>query len=81
MADFKFECPYCHQRFLCDERFSGREIQCQSCQHLIHIPPVPGRTAQFKPEAGKTWATYIPYGAEKPKGSPGKRTPESQSGA
>ena len=83
MADFKFECPHCVQHFVCDEKFSGREIQCPSCQHLIHIPPIPGRTAHFKPEVGKTWATYVPPGFEKPK--PGvslKRTPPpSTSGA
>lgn len=62
MSEFKFECPKCRQRLQCDEQFCGREIQCPSCQVLLHIPPIPGRTAQFKMEAGKTWATFIPPG-------------------
>lgn len=73
MADFKFECPFCKQRFVCDEKYSGREIQCASCQHLIHIPAIPGRTKQFQPEAGKTWATYVPSGAENSSGLQVKR--------
>jgi hypothetical protein len=65
MSEFKFACPLCNQHLQCDERFSGREIQCPSCHHLIHIPPVPGKTAQYTPESGKTWATYIPSGADR----------------
>jgi DNA-directed RNA polymerase subunit RPC12/RpoP len=69
MSDFKFECPHCKQHLQCDEKFSGREIQCPKCSHLIHIPPVPGRTAQYNPESGKTWATFVgPADGAKPKG-------------
>ena len=69
MSEFKFSCPHCVQHFLCDEQFSGREIQCPNCNVLIHIPHVPGKTARYQPESGKTWATYIPSGdASPPKG-------------
>ena len=62
MSDFKFECPQCRQHLMCDEQFSGRQIQCPSCHILLHIPPIPGRTAQFEMESGKTWATFIAPG-------------------
>jgi len=62
MADFKFSCPHCQQHLQCREEFSGRQIQCPSCHVLIRIPPVPGRTAQFAPESGLTWATFLPEG-------------------
>jgi len=40
-----------------------------NCQHLIHIPPLPGRTAEYNPESGKTWATFVSSGnAPPPKG-------------
>ena len=60
MNQFKFSCPHCQQHLQCDEQFSGREIQCPSCHHLIRIPPVPGKTVNYQPESGKTWATYAP---------------------
>ena len=62
MNDFKFSCPHCQQHMQCDEQFSGREIQCPGCHVLMRIPPIPGRTAQFTPESGKTWATFVPPG-------------------
>lgn len=62
MSDLKFSCPRCEQHLQCDEQFSGREIQCPACNHLIRIPPVPGKTAQYAPESGKTWATFVPSG-------------------
>lgn len=79
MSDFKFECPQCRQHLLCDEQFSGLQIQCPSCHILLHIPPIPGRTAQFEMESGKTWATFIPYGpAHPPQGIalPGQAPPK-----
>ena len=66
MSDFKFACPHCQQHLQCDEQFSGREIQCPGCHVLIHIPPVPGKTAQFTPESGMTWATFVPSGNQPP---------------
>jgi len=66
MNDFKFSCPQCQQHLQCDEQFAGREIQCPGCHHLIRIPPVPGKTAQYAPESGKTWATYVPAGNVQP---------------
>jgi DNA-directed RNA polymerase subunit RPC12/RpoP len=62
MKQFKFECPHCHQHLACDEEHSGRQIQCPGCNHLIRVPPVPGKTADYQPESGNTWATYIPPG-------------------
>ena len=62
MSEFKFSCPHCEQHLSCDEQHSGREIQCPSCHHLIRIPPVPGKTANYAPESGMTWATFVPSG-------------------
>lgn len=77
MSEFKFACPHCQQHFLCDERYSGREIQCPSCKVLIHIPHVPGKTAQYQPESGKTWATFVPSGdVQPPKGLSLDRKPK-----
>ena len=60
MSEFKFECSHCQQHIACDEQFSGRQIKCPACQHLITIPHVPGKTVDYQPESGKTWATYVP---------------------
>ncbi|HWH71068.1 MAG TPA: hypothetical protein VNT26_16900 [Candidatus Sulfotelmatobacter sp.] len=60
MSQFKFACPHCHQHLQCNETMSGRQIQCPSCNVLIRIPPVPGKTVHWKPESGKTWATFVP---------------------
>jgi hypothetical protein len=69
MSEFKFGCPKCKQHLQCDEQFAGREIQCPSCHYLIRIPPAPGKTAQYNPESGMTWATFIGSGkADAPKG-------------
>jgi DNA-directed RNA polymerase subunit RPC12/RpoP len=62
MSEFKFNCPHCDQHLQCDEQYSGRQIQCPSCNHLIRIPAVPGKTIQYQPESGMTWATYVPPG-------------------
>ena len=83
MNQFKFSCPQCEQHLQCDEQFSGREIQCPGCHHLIRIPPVPGKTVEYKPESGKTWATFVPPGdAAPPKNlsiTPKKDSPKSPS--
>jgi len=71
MSEFKFSCPFCEQHLQCDERLSGRQIQCPSCNHLIRVPPSPAQEAQgnYTPESGRTWATFIaPANAERPKG-------------
>jgi hypothetical protein len=59
MSQYKFSCPQCQQHLQCDEQFAGREIQCPGCHHLIRIPPIPGRTVEYNPESGKTWATFV----------------------
>ena len=66
MADFKFSCSHCDQHLQCDEQLSGRQIQCPHCNTLIRIPPVPGKTAQYAPESGKTWGTFAPRGNVEP---------------
>ncbi len=65
MSEFKFNCPHCDQHLQCDEQYSGRQIQCPGCNHLIRIPAVPGKTIQYQPESGMTWATYVPAGQPK----------------
>jgi hypothetical protein len=60
MSEFKFACPHCQQHLACDEQFSGRQIQCPGCNHLIKIPPAPGKTKQYEPTSGMTWETFIP---------------------
>jgi hypothetical protein len=80
MSEFKFNCPHCRQHLKCDEQASGRQIQCPNCNHLIRIPPVPGQTADYRPEAGMTWATHVGAGRAarpenlslEPKPPPGK---------
>lgn len=67
MSQFKFSCPRCEQHLQCDEQFSGREIQCPSCHHLIRIPPVPGKTNQYNAESGQTWQTFIKPAHKVPK--------------
>ena len=62
MNEYKFSCPQCQQHLQCDEQFSGRQIQCPACQHLIRIPAIPGKTVEYNPESGKTWATFVPPG-------------------
>jgi DNA-directed RNA polymerase subunit RPC12/RpoP len=69
MSDFKFPCPNCKRNLQCDEQFSGREIQCPNCNVMIRIPRLPGKTAQYQAESGKTWATHLPPGGvAKPEG-------------
>ena len=62
MSEFKFSCSHCGQHMKCDEGASGRQIQCPNCHHLIRIPPVPGKTVEYKPESGQTWGTFVPSG-------------------
>ena len=51
MSEFKFNCPHCDQHLKADGGFSGRQIQCPNCDHLIRIPPAPGQIADYKPES------------------------------
>jgi len=69
MNDFKFNCPHCDQHLQCDPQFSGREIQCPGCSHLIRIPKAPGQTAHYQPEVGQTWATHVGAGRAAAPGS------------
>ncbi|HEY1717830.1 MAG TPA: hypothetical protein VGH42_05980 [Verrucomicrobiae bacterium] len=65
MSEFKFSCPRCDQHLECDAQHSGRQIQCPKCDHLIVIPSAPGQTADFKPQSGMTWNTFVPPGDKK----------------
>jgi hypothetical protein len=80
MGEFKFSCPHCNQHLQCDEQFSGRQIQCPHCDHLIRIPAAPGKTAQVSPESGMTWATYVPPANVPPPKPPAKPGSGSKSG-
>ncbi len=68
MPDFKFSCSHCNQHLQCDEKLSGRQIQCPHCNTLIRIPSIPGQTADYAPESGKTWGTFVGGNVEPPKG-------------
>ena len=76
MSEFKFECPHCQQHLQCEEQHSGGQIQCPKCHHLIRIPPAPGKTAEYKPESGMTWQTFV----APPVAPPGKEGGGSESG-
>ena len=43
MGVFYFNCPYCGQRFECDDADSGKPAVCPACQNEIMIPPPPKR--------------------------------------
>ena len=60
MSEMTFCCPWCEQHMECDDQLSGREMQCPTCHHLIHIPPAPGKADQYDSEEGRTWSTFIP---------------------
>lgn len=38
MAEFKFTCSHCKQGIVCDELWSGHEIQCPHCQGTLTVP-------------------------------------------
>src|SRR2546422_6893030 len=62
MSEFKFSCPHCDQHIQCDSKFSGRQIQCPGCNHLIVIPPSPAvaEKGNYQAQLGMTWATHVP---------------------
>lgn len=81
MSDFKFSCPHCEQRIQCDDKFSGKQIQCPGCNHLIVIPASPTQAAQgYQAQSGMTWATFVPpaQGAPPKKLSVKKDEPKQQ---
>ncbi len=41
MNEFKFDCPKCGQHILAVADWSGRRIECPSCESKITIPPAP----------------------------------------
>lgn len=40
MAEFKFSCPQCRQKILCDSSYSGTTINCPACRQMIMVPPM-----------------------------------------
>jgi len=62
MSEFKFSCPHCDQHIQCDSKYSGRQIQCPGCNHLIVIPASPTVLEQvnYQAQSGMTWATHVP---------------------
>ena len=76
MSEFKFSCPHCEQHIQCDSKFSGKQIQCPGCNHLIVIPPSPTVVAEgnYQAQSGMTWATFVPPPEAAPrKGLPAKK--------
>lgn len=67
MSEFKFSCPHCQQHLQADEQFSGKQIQCPGCNHLITVPLSPAKLAEGHKtvQSGKTWDTFLPR--QKPK--------------
>jgi hypothetical protein len=45
MPEFKFSCPQCGQRILCDSAYAGAQINCPGCQQSIIVPPSPAAAA------------------------------------
>jgi hypothetical protein len=41
MSDFKFSCPKCGQKILCDTSNAGMQIPCPACQTSLTVPPPP----------------------------------------
>ena len=41
MSEFKFLCPECGQKILCDVSLSGTRITCPACQRSLTIPDAP----------------------------------------
>lgn len=69
ISDLQFDCPHCLQHLACSPRMAGRQIECPKCNHLIRVPPSPGKTSQYQPESGRTWDTVGPSAKiEGPKG-------------
>jgi hypothetical protein len=41
MSEFKFLCPECGQKILCDATWSGNRIACPACQKALTVPDAP----------------------------------------
>lgn len=38
MSDFRFYCPECSQKIVCDTEYIGRQITCPTCQKTLTVP-------------------------------------------
>lgn len=76
MSEFKFSCPHCEQHIQCDESYSGKQMQCPACNHLIVIPLSPAKivSGHKTVESGRTWDTFLPGNIAEV--SNGKQLPE-----
>jgi DNA-directed RNA polymerase subunit RPC12/RpoP len=60
MAEFKFSCPQCGQKILCDTGYAGSQINCPSCRQPVFVPPPQaaaapvGRAVQVKASKSST---------------------------
>jgi len=48
MAEFKFFCPQCAQHIQCDNSYSGKQINCPTCQKPIVVPPAMPPSASIR---------------------------------
>ena len=53
MSEFKFLCPECGQKILCDASLTGTQITCPACQKNLTIPaaPMSAPPARLQPSA------------------------------
>jgi len=56
MNELKFSCFDSRQRVCRDAHSSGREIQYPNWKHLLRIPALPDKTAQYSSSLGKEFA-------------------------
>ena len=90
MSEYKFSCPSCGQRILCDTGHSGMQINCPSCQQAITVPPAPDAAAapppapppraSAAPALGTRQSTYTPAAGQRFPGA-GAPPPKKKSGA
>jgi DNA-directed RNA polymerase subunit RPC12/RpoP len=67
MAEFKFSCPQCTQKILCDSSYAGSQINCPVCQRAILVPPITPSAADASGRMVRTeistWRTVAILGA------------------
>ena len=71
MSEFKFTCPHCGQHMLYDALWSGREITCPACQHMLVVPSLAPPAPAIAELVPTTPATAI----ASPPGALGRKVP------
>jgi hypothetical protein len=61
MKEFKFNCPTCGQHILVNTEWSGRKINCPSCQTSITIPELPKEKKKPTPVLPPSPTTHPNY--------------------